>query len=159
MRRVMLLAVIAVMVLGCVPALAQVGACSSQMLRGIWSMACTGFIDLSNLDPKVPKGTMVPMVALGRQTIDTEGKSTTKGFMSLAGTVSPVELESTLKVNPDCTGEGTYTITIKALGLSLPGKVTVVVMPHGQEFRAMLVNPGEGVSCELKKMFNTLLAQ
>ncbi|MEK7403962.1 MAG: hypothetical protein AAB225_02545, partial [Acidobacteriota bacterium] len=66
MKRVMLVTVVAAMVLARVPALAQSGPCSTQMLRGVWCMTCTGFTELSNLDPKAPKGTLVPFAGIGR---------------------------------------------------------------------------------------------
>ncbi len=158
MRQLMIVATIAAVILACVPAgLAQSGPCSQQMARGIWCLSCTGFTDLSNLNPNVPKNTLVPISLLGRAVLDADGKGTSKGFGSVGGTVASFEGEESYKVNADCTGDKTYTLKIKDLGLTLPGKATVVFMPHGQEFRIMLLNAGDVVSCEYKKMFNTLV--
>ncbi len=155
MRRLMLLGAVAAMAVAGVPALAQSGPCSTPMLRGVWCMTCSGFTELSNLDRKAPKGTLVPFVGIGRGTIDADGKGAVKAVFNIAGTLFPVELEESFKVNPDCTGEKTY--TLKAPGGSLPGKATVVYMPNGLEFRIMTLVPGDVVTCEYKKMFNTLL--
>lgn len=67
------------------------------------------------------------------------------------------ETEETFKVNPDCTGEKTYTTKIKELNLTLPGKAAIIFIPGSSEFRMMIVNPGDVVSREYKKMFNSTL--
>ena len=107
MKKVMLLSIVVGMALACVPALAQPGVCSTQMLRGIWCMTCSGFTDLTNLDPKAPKGTLVPFFGLGRGTIDADGKGAVKAIFNIAGRAFPVELEERFTVNSDCTGEKT----------------------------------------------------
>jgi len=155
MRRLMILTVMAVIVLAWAPAtLAQPGGCRQEMLRGVWCATCNGFTQLSNVDPTAPKGTLVPFLGILREVINADGKGSGKGVFNIAGTPFPVEMETKFTVSSDCTGEKTY--TLKALGLSLPGKATVVYMPHGLEFRIVILVPGDVVSCEYKKMSHSV---
>lgn len=155
MRRLLVLSVIVAIAMACAPTgLAQVGGCNQQMLRGTWCMTCSGFTQLSNIDPTAPPNTLVPYLGLARGVINADGRGAGKGVFNIAGTMLPVELEEKFTVNSDCTGEKTY--TLKFPRVSVPGKATVVYMPHGLEFRILLLVPGDVVSCEYKKMSHSV---
>ena len=156
MRVLLLCSVTVAFVLRVAPAAqAQSGACSQPMLQGVWSATCTGFTDLSKLLPETPPGTMVPMSMISRGAIKADGTGTRTGSASVAGTVGQIEMQETFKINPDCTGEKTYIMKIPTLNLTLPGKATFVFIPGGVEFRMMLVNAGDVVTCKYQKMFNS----
>ena len=152
-KMMVFLAVIGFFVLTSAPALAQ--GCHQQMLRGVWCATCTGFTDLHDFNPAVPKGTLVPMSMLKRVVLNHQGKGTGKGAGTVAGIISTVESEDAFTVNQDCTGEKTYTLYLKDLGLTLPGKGSVVYLPHGGEFRVLILAAGNVVTCEYKQVSQT----
>ena len=136
---------------------AQWGACNQRMLEGVWSATCTGFTDLSKLVPGTPPGTMAPLSMISRGVIKRGGGGTREGFGSVPGLVSAIEMEEKFTINPDCTGEKTYTMKIAELNLTLSGKATFILMPGGHELQMMLLNPGDTITCEYKKMANSPL--
>ena len=156
MERILVVFVTVAVMLGGIPAAAQSSACNQEMLRGVWCETCTGFTDLSKVNPNVPKGTLVPFSMLVRHVINSEGKGTGTGFASLAGSVNAVEVDTTLTVNSGCLGQKTYAIRTKSGG-NVTGKAGVVFMPSGQEINVLIQEPGDVVSCKLKKMLQHTL--
>ena len=152
-KTMVLLTVIGVFVLTSAPAPAQ--GCQQQMLRGVWCATCTGFTDLHAFDPRVPENTLVPMNMLKRVVLNPQGKGTGKGVGSVAGVISTIESEDAFTVNQDCTGEKTYTLYLKELGLTLPGKGSVVFMPQRGNFRVLIFVPGNVVTCKYERVSQT----
>ncbi|MFN0170827.1 MAG: hypothetical protein ACKV22_30780, partial [Bryobacteraceae bacterium] len=155
MQRLLVLSAIATLVLAGIPAMAQ-SPCNQEMLRGVWCEKCTGFYDLSKFDPRVPKGTFVPISLLLRYVVNADGKGTGKGFGSFGGNAGPVEMAVTFTVNPGCTGEKAYTLKTSS-GQTLEGKAGVIFMPSGLELEALIQTAGDVLSCKWKKMFHHTL--
>ena len=152
MPRFVLPLLAAALILAALPAFAQPNSCRQEMLRGTWSFTCSGFTDLSKVNPALAAGTMGPFSMLGRGTLSLEGKGGGKGFASLGGTVIPFEAEESYAINADCTAEKTYVLRNKALGLTVPGKAATVIMPDGSEFSMLILTQGDAVTCQYKRM-------
>jgi hypothetical protein len=129
----------------------QSGLCQHQPFRGAWCGTCTGFTDLSNIDPSVPKNTLVPFSMLLRVDIDGQGKSAGAGHASVGGAVLPFETKGTFTAKPDCSGEKSYELTVPGLGI-IPGKAAVVYLPLSGEFKIILLNPGDAITCVYKRI-------
>ncbi len=144
------ISVIAIVALACGPASAQTGACTQQSLRGVWRLTCTGSTDLAKYNPGVPAGTFVPFAMLARMVIDASGKGAGTGVGNLGGSVFSFGMDETFTVSPDCTADKAY--TFKLSSGTMAGKAKAIAMPAAGEIRVLIVEAGEVVMCEYKKM-------
>ena len=107
--------------------------CSSQNLRGNWSMSLSGWAVPTAEGPWGAANQMLPIVGLGVASIDNAGKMTGPGTHVLAGLVFDLEFAGTVEVNSDCTGLLKYSIKIKGFP-NLPGCIEQFVFdPVRQE--------------------------
>lgn len=153
MKRLLICSAILALLGAAWPAAAQPGACRQQAFRGVWCATCTGFTSLANIDPAADPKTLVPFSMLVRTEINAQGEGAGSGHASVGGVVLPFDTKAVFTMKPDCTGEKTYTLTVPALGAVLPGKAVVIYSSSGDEFRILLTNPGDAISCVYKKIY------
>jgi len=143
MRSVLCLAAI-VCVLA-LPAFAQT-ACTPQMTRGLYSVACSGYVSPG------PDAPLVPIRALGTVRADFSGSVFTgTATFSLGGTMVEQEVTGTQVLKEDCTGTIKY--SVKNNGQSAPDiNVRFNVLNGGNKIRGMVTDPGTVMSCTLDRM-------
>jgi hypothetical protein len=162
MKRILAVALLAACVLALSPNLAA--QCSEADFRGTYCLSCNGWVDLSTLNPNLPKG-YVPASHIGVLKLDAAGHGSgwhTSNMGGLALTMDIVNL--TYKIKDDCTVESTYSLKIRELGVTM-GPVTRILVRTpspsayfpGQPTEMRGVNVGAGVGqdvtpCELKLM-------
>jgi hypothetical protein len=78
----------------------KVNECSKATLSGSFGYSSTGTL----LDSYVPAPYAGPFGEVGRQTFDGKGHTSASATTSSNGNITPVTVEGTYTVNPDCTG-------------------------------------------------------
>jgi len=148
MKRLFSLLLVIVCALALCPNL-QAQACANWnnwKLAGTYSMSGSGFVDLSKLNPALPAG-MVPYTFVGVADKDGTGNSSGFVYLNFGGMVVRAEITNgKQQVNADCTVQDTFTITIKDLGLSLPGTRIFVITPGRDSLvlEGIMVGTGPG---------------
>jgi hypothetical protein len=131
-------------VISMTPAWAQANvACSTQTIRGMYGVVCTGQMSLA------PKAPQVPMSLNGTVKGDPQGNFTGTGKASLGGAIVDQTVTGVAVVNSDCTGSITYTQKIN--GAPAPDlNIVFHILDDGKEIRGMSVDAGANLTCSLK---------
>jgi len=125
---------------------------TNMHLRGTYTMAGSGWIDLSKLDAGLPTGT-VPMSWVGANTMD--GKGGGAGWVSLnaGGIQVTIELvNKTYAVKADCSVEESFYMKIKELGKTIGPAYRLVVIggsPGALELHGIFLGGGPGTPVDL----------
>jgi len=136
MRNIVCAVLLAVWLCSALPAQVQ---CSSQSLRGNWSVSMLGWAIPTAPGPWGAADQTVPIVGLGVAVIDHTGKVTGPGTAVMAGVIFDYELAGTVEVNSDCTGLVKYSLKIKGFP-NLPGYIERFVLdPARQEMVSVSV--------------------
>ena len=132
-----------VFALGIVPRAqaAQDKECSNATLKGSFGYTATGTL-LS-----VPPPFAGPFAEVGRQTFDGKGNTEATATLSANGNIVKVTIKGTYKVNPDCTGS--MTLTVSPLGVT--GGTDFVIDDDGAELRTIATDSGVVESRVYKK--------
>ena len=117
MRNIVCAVLLVVWLCSVLPAQPQ---CSSQSMRGNWSMSLLGWAIPKAEGTWGAAGQTLPIVGLGVASIDHAGKMTGPGAHVLAGLAFDWEMTGTVEVNSDCTGLMKYSMKIKGFP-NLPG--------------------------------------
>ena len=127
--------------LGTVPgAQAQDHQCSNASLVDSFGFTGTGTV----FDPSASLFAQV-----GRQTFDGKGNTEATATTSVNGASFPVTIKGTYTVNPDCTGF--LTLHVSPVGITV--HADFVIVSDGEEFRAIVTDPGSVVTVVAKKQF------
>lgn len=158
-HRRMIIAIVALMATA-FPALAQTGSplrCSARLLKGSWGFSCTGMAP----NPLVPdvngKPQIQPFAMNGTFTSDGNGRIWGPGWSNFNGTVIQ-QFASTLStepavVNPDCTGQVHYVISLGGEGGPAAGEMDFkTVQLNENESLGMPISPGMTVTCRVVRM-------
>lgn len=124
MRYIVCAVLLAVWLCSALPAQPQ---CSSQSLRGTWSVSMLGWAIPTADGPWGTANQTLPIVGLGVAIIDHTGKMTGPGTAVMAGVIFDYELAGTVEVNSDCTGLMKYSLKIKGFP-NLPGYIERFVL-------------------------------
>jgi len=85
----------------------KVKECSKATLSGSFGYSSTGTL----LDSYVPAPYAGPFGEVGRQTFNGRGNTSATATTSSNGNITPVTVEGTYTVNPDCTGSMTLNVS------------------------------------------------
>jgi hypothetical protein len=127
-----------------VPACAQ-STCSAPLIRGTYSVTCTGWISPAAGAPQVPASVMVTIKN------DWAGNVTGSGKMSMGGAILDQTVTGLATVNSDCTGTVSYD---QKIGGQPAPKLNILfhVLDEGKDMRGMSVDPGATLMCNLRLM-------
>jgi len=145
MKKLALVLAAVVLVLA-VPAAAQdngSGSCSTQTVRGNYSVTCTGFVSPAANAPQVPFTAMAALACTWG------GSCTAAGMVSLGGAILQQSVSGVAVVNPDCTGTITYDQKLNGQ----PGpKLNIIfhILDGGNQMLGMSVDPGTNMLCTLR---------
>lgn len=102
------IAAITAFVLGIAPrAKAEDKGCSEATLKGSFGYTATGTLLLA----AVPAPFAGPFGEVGRQTFDGYGNTSATATINANGNITPVTIQGTYTVNPDCTGSMTRNVS------------------------------------------------
>ena len=156
-HRRMFIALVAVLGLA-FPALAQTGSalrCSTRLLKGSWGFTCTGMAPNPMAAPDANGNPQIqPFAMNGTFTSDGKGRIWGPGWANFNGTVMQ-QFASTLStepavVNPDCTGQVHYVISLGGEGGPAAGEMDFkTVQLNENESLGMPVSPGMTVTCSV----------
>ena len=118
------------------------GYCSIETIRGTYMGTCTGWIT------PAPNASMVQEAALFTVVIDSDGKTTGGGKVSIGGTIVDQTVSGSASMNTNCTGAISYDQKIN--GQPVP-KLNIVfnVLGNGDEIHGISVDPGTAILCKL----------
>jgi len=135
----------------CLPCVAQ-PQCSQEMIRGTWVDSMQGVL-MMNV-PGSSQPVPAPTVGLVIFKIDWQGRFTATGTLSIAGQISPGEVDGTFQVNPDCTATATFTMTPEGMSQPLPGQgiERLVIVDNGNEMRSMPTQSPMGQTVQLETL-------
>jgi hypothetical protein len=105
--------------------------CSNASLQGSYGYTSTGTIT-------APPDIAGPIAEVGTQVFDGRGNTTATAMLSSNGTLFPLTITGTYKVNPDCTG--TLTLQVSPFGITVD--VFFVIDDGWNEFRAIETDSG-----------------
>jgi hypothetical protein len=119
--------------------------CSDASLRGSFGFTSTGaFIAL-------PPPLAGPITEIGRQTFDGNGNTEGTSTLSANGNiVSPVTVQGTYLVNPDCTGS----MTLFVLPIAQTAQFAFVIDDDGAEVRVICTDGGIVENRTYRKQFS-----
>lgn len=117
--------------------------CSNASLQGTFSDKDTGFIYPAANAP-------VPFAGVNLETFDGNGNIKGAGFASVGGGGAQHQTYTgTYKVNPDCTG--TYSITLSPSGMQAHA---FFVIDHSlNELQIVITDPGTVITCVARRQF------
>jgi hypothetical protein len=116
--------------------------CSNATLNGSFGFTNTGTV----ITP--PLGLFA---GVGRQTFDGKGNTEATATVSVNGEIYQAGITGTYRVNPDCTGS--MTLSISAGDQHLINQVDFVIVSGGKEFRAINKDPGSVITTVGNKQF------
>jgi hypothetical protein len=119
--------------------------CSNATLAGTFAYTSTGFIT-------APAELAGPVAEIGTQTFDGKGATNATATLSQNGNIAPVTITGTYKVNPDCSGKMTLTVTIPGF-MPFPLDVSFVIDDGGNGFQGMEVDSGLVVTRIARRQF------
>jgi hypothetical protein len=90
-----------------------------------------------------------PFAELGRQTFDGHGHTAATGIVSANGNLSPVTIQGTYSVDPDCTGS----MVLAVSPFNETTNLSFVIDRDGEELRFIHTDPGEVQSGTFTKQF------
>ena len=117
--------------------------CSNTSLQGTFADKDTGVIyPAANAAP-------VPFAGVNVEAFDGNGNITGTGFASAGGSGGPQTYTGTYKVNPNCTG--TYSITLSPSGMQ--AHAFFVIDDHLNELQIVIKDPGTVITCVARRQF------
>lgn len=124
------------------------GRCSARGIAGSWIVKCYGYLAPASSAP------LLPATLLGKATADEHGNwSGSGGTLSIGGTIVTQDVKSVgpAQVNPDCTGNITYSQTID--GQAGPNiHFNFIIGKHNDVIDGIGTDPGTVFSCTLTKV-------
>jgi hypothetical protein len=121
--------------------------CSNKSARGTYGYSCTGVAP----NP-VDSFKVEPFAAYGVVTADGKGQWNGQGKVSFNGVIMPWTHDTRpgapAIVNPDCTGNVTYEVTVGG-GAVPDAHFEFVIVDDGHEVKGFPVDSGYAVSCQL----------
>lgn len=124
--------------------------CSTKTTVGRYVVTCDGFLTPG------PNAPLVPAKILATATADNNGTFSGPGTISLGGTVIPMSVVGTEKINPDCTGTISYNLTLGGQQ-GPPLDITFVVSDGGSTINGLVTDQGAVFSCTLKRFLMAVL--
>jgi hypothetical protein len=114
--------------------------CSNATLSGTYAHRASGF-------ETAPPALAGPLVGVGTDIFDGNGRVTTTATLSVNGNIFPLTATGTYNVNPDCTG--TYTVQ----GGGGITRLTFVIIDSGSEIEAICIDPGVVLAHFFRRQF------
>ena len=119
--------------------------CSTRTTVGRYVVTCDGFLTPGQ------NALLVPAKILATATADKNGTFSGPGTISLGGTVLPMSVVGTEKLNQDCTGTISYNLTLAGQP-GPPLDITFVVSDGGLTISGLVTDQGAVFGCTLKRM-------
>ena len=140
--KILAIAGLNVLALGAANAQASRG-CSNATIQGTFAYTSTGSI----IAPPEIAG---PVAEVGTQTFDGSGNTTAVATLSSNGTILPLTISGTYKVNSDCTGTATLQVLTP---FQAEIDVYFVIDQGGDGFQGMETNNGFVISRVARRLF------
>jgi hypothetical protein len=116
--------------------------CSNASLHGTFAYTSTGTI-------VAPPEIAGPIAEVGSQTFDGGGGTSATATISTNGSMQPLTIVGTYKVNPDCTG--TAALQVSPFGITV--HVLFVIIDDGDGFQAMETDNGLVITRVGRKLY------